>query len=52
MLQGNVGCYLSCSERCYKGHELVLREEGPFYCDCAIGGFSNMKCSCLGQGQG
>lgn len=52
VLQGNVGCCLSCSKRCHKGHELVLREEGPFYCDCAIGGFSNMKCSCLGQGQG
>jgi len=52
VLQGNVGCCLSCSERCHKGHELVLREEGPFYCDCAIGGFSNLKCSCLGQGQG
>ena len=52
VLQGNVGCCLSCSERCHKGHELVLREEGPFYCDCAIGGFSNMKCACLGQGQG
>jgi len=52
VLQGNVGCCLSCSERCHKGHELVLRDEGPFYCDCAIGGFSNMTCSCLGQGQG
>nr|QYA18352.1 UBR-type zinc finger domain protein [Clandestinovirus] len=35
------GCCLGCASTCHKGHALIPRSAGPFYCDCRLEG----KCS-------
>ena len=49
--EASFGCCKVCAEKCHKGHDLVERFSGGFYCDCGVNGHKAAVCTLHSTGR-